>query len=104
MRAHVTDHQDWATATSDDALDHDIDEDWHDAALYTGIGRRTGYRYPAFVGSPQTVANALLAYYDLGVRIFGVGPSPDAGEERGLTRELFRLLRGGVATRELAAA
>jgi alkanesulfonate monooxygenase len=102
--AHNTDHQPWAGGNAGSDLQRDIDGDWHDTALYTGIGRRTGYRYPAFVGSPQTVAEALLAYYDLGVRIFGVGLSVDAAEDRELTRELFRLLRAGVAVRETAAA
>jgi alkanesulfonate monooxygenase len=102
--AHNTDHQSWAHGSTGSDLDRDIDGDWHDTALYTGIGRRTGYRYPAFVGSPDTVADALLAYYDLGVRIFGVGLSVDAEEDRELVRELFRLLRAGVAVREAAAA
>lgn len=102
--ANTTDHQRWARASTGSDLHRDIDGDWHDAALYTGIGRRTGYRYPAFVGSPHTVAEALLAYYDLGVRIFGVGLSVDAEEDRELVRELFRLLRAGVAAREAAAA
>jgi len=89
--AHNTDHQGWLTDDSDD---------WHDTALYTGIGRRTGYKYPTFVGSPQTVADALLAHYDLGVRIFGVGMSVDAPEDKELVRELIRLLRAGAAERD----
>jgi alkanesulfonate monooxygenase len=74
--------------------------DWHDKALYTGIGRITGYGWPAYVGSPETVADALLDYYDLGVRIFGIGLSTDADEDRELATELFRLLRLGAAQRD----
>jgi alkanesulfonate monooxygenase len=89
--ANATDHQPWLATDA---------TDWHDTALYTGIGRITGYRYPTFVGSPLTVADALLAYYDLGIRIFGVGLSVDAPEDRELVRELFALLRRGVNERD----
>jgi alkanesulfonate monooxygenase len=79
------------------------DRDWHDKAMYTGIGRITGYGWPAFVGSPETVADALLDYYDLGVRVFGVGMSVDAKEDQELAQELFRLLRAGAEGRDLGA-
>jgi hypothetical protein len=75
-------------------------DDWHDKAMYTGIGRITGYGWPAFVGSPETVADALLDYYDLGARVFGIGMSIDAEEDQELARELFALLRAGAAERE----
>jgi alkanesulfonate monooxygenase len=75
-------------------------DDWHDKAMYTGIGRITGYGWPAFVGSPETVADALLDYYDLGARVFGIGMSIDAEEDQELARELLRLLRVGAGERE----
>lgn len=75
-------------------------DDWHDKALYTGIGRITGYGWPAFVGAPDTVADALLDYYDLGVRTFGVGLSVEDRGERELAGELFRRLRAGAGERE----
>ena len=81
---------------------HD-ERDWHDKAMYTGIGRITGYGWPAFVGSPETVADALLDYYDLGVRVFGVGMSVDAKEDQDLALDLFRCLRAGAGARDLAA-
>jgi alkanesulfonate monooxygenase len=64
--------------------------------MYTGIGRITGYGWPAFVGSPETVADALVDYYDLGVRVFGIGMSVDAKEDQDLARELFQRLREGA--------
>jgi alkanesulfonate monooxygenase len=78
--------------------------DWHDKAMYTGIGRITGYGWPAFVGSPETVADALLDYYDLGVRVFGIGMSVDAKEDQNLARELFQRLREGAEGRDRANA
>ena len=78
-------------------------DDWHDKAMYTGIGRITGYGWPAFVGSPETVADALLDYYDLGVRVFGIGMSVDAQEDQELAQELFRLLRAGADRRDRSA-
>jgi alkanesulfonate monooxygenase len=77
-------------------------KDWHDKALYTGIGRLTGYGWPAFVGAPDTIADALLDYYDLGVRTFGVGLSVEDAAERELATELFRRLRAGATERERA--
>jgi alkanesulfonate monooxygenase len=74
--------------------------DWHDKAMYTGIGRITGYGWPAFVGCPETVADALLDYYDLGVRVFGVGMSVDAKEDRDLAQDLFQRLRAGAEGRD----
>lgn len=79
------------------------ERDWHDKALYTGIGRITGYGWPAFVGSPETVADALLDYYDLGVRVFGIGMSVDAKEDQDLAKDLFKRLRAGAAERDRSA-
>ena len=79
------------------------ERDWRDKAMYTGIGRITGYGWPAFVGSPETVADALLDYHDLGVRVFGVGMSVDAKEDQDLAWALFGVLRAGVGARDLAA-
>jgi alkanesulfonate monooxygenase len=71
--------------------------------MYKGIGRITGYGWPALVRSPETVADALLDYYDLGVRVFGVGMSVDAKEDQDLARALFGCLRAGVGARDLVA-
>ncbi|MBY0257129.1 LLM class flavin-dependent oxidoreductase, partial [Methylobacterium sp.] len=54
-----------------------------DARLYTAIARETGAsgNSTALVGTPEQVAEALLAYHDLGVRTFlirGFDPLEDA--------------------------
>jgi alkanesulfonate monooxygenase len=76
--------------------------DRQDKALYTGISAATlGSSTPVLVGSPETVADSLLDYYDLGIEIFGLVPSSGATDaERPLSRELFKLLRDAVAERD----
>jgi alkanesulfonate monooxygenase len=81
------------------------DGDWHDKALYTRITRATsGEHVPSFVGSPETVAEAMLDYYDIGIRIFGVSSEVFSEEERSLKLETLRLFRQAVAERESKAA
>lgn len=61
----------------------------HDTCLWTALAELTGARgnSTALVGSPETVAQALVAYYDIGATsllIRGYDPLPDAiayGEE-----------------------
>jgi alkanesulfonate monooxygenase len=61
----------------------------HDTCLYTALAEASGARgnSTALVGTPQTVAEAMVAYYDLGASsllIRGYDPLPDAiayGEE-----------------------
>jgi hypothetical protein len=43
-------------------------------------------------------------YYDLGVRVFGIGMSVDAKEDQDLARELFQRLREGAEGRDRANA
>ncbi|MCY1393751.1 Methanesulfonate monooxygenase [compost metagenome] len=73
-----------------------------DDRLWTGIARLVGggHNSTALVGTPEQVADALLAYYDLGVRNFlirGFDPLNDAVE---YGRELLPLTRAKVAERE----
>ncbi|GGA75679.1 hypothetical protein GCM10011490_28090 [Pseudoclavibacter endophyticus] len=72
--------------------------DWVDGSLFLGLARVTGVEsVPAFVGSPQTVANAMLEHYRNGVEIFGLDPTAYTQEEFELKRELLTLLRAGAA-------
>lgn len=72
--------------------------DWVDGSLFLGLARVTGVEsVPAFVGSPQTVADAMLAHYENGVEIFGMDPTAYTQEELELKSELLRLLREGAA-------
>ncbi|TBU95682.1 LLM class flavin-dependent oxidoreductase [Phytopseudomonas dryadis] len=76
-----------------------------DSRLWTGISKLVGgaYNSTALVGTPEQVADALLEYYDLGIRSFlirGFDPLQDAID---YGRELIPLTRAKVAQREAAA-
>ena len=70
-------------------LDAAAAKEVHDTCLYTALAEATGARgnSTALVGTPETVAEAMVAYYDLGAHsllIRGYDPLPDAieyGEE-----------------------
>jgi alkanesulfonate monooxygenase len=73
--------------------------DVHDERLWMGIARATGAlgNTSCLVGTPQQVADAILAYYDLGVDSFlirGFDPLADTIE---FGRELIPRLRAGAA-------
>lgn len=73
-----------------------------DACLWTGISKLVGgaYNSTALVGTPEQVADALLAYYDLGVDTFlirGFDPLEDVLE---YGRELIPLTRQKAASRK----
>ncbi|MFE1319722.1 LLM class flavin-dependent oxidoreductase [Kitasatospora phosalacinea] len=80
--------------------------DRHDRALWTATARATGAggNSTALVGSPETVAQALLDYVDIGATtllIRGYDPLDDALD---YGRELLPLVRQEVARRDAAAA
>ena len=77
----------------------------HDRALWTVTAAATGGagNSTALVGTPETVAAALLDYYDLGVRILsarGYDLLADAAE---FGREVIPLVRAEVARRDAAS-
>lgn len=77
-----------------------------DQRLWTEIAQLTGAsgNSTALVGTPEQVAESLLAYYDLGIDtilIRGFNPLADA---RDYGRELIPLVRAEVARRDAAAA
>ena len=79
--------------------------DRHDRALWTATAKATGAggNSTALVGSPETVAQALLDYVDIGVTtilIRGYDPLNDAVD---YGRELIPLVREEVARRDAAA-
>lgn len=79
--------------------------DRHDRALWTATARATGAggNSTALVGSPETVAQALLDYVDIGATtllIRGYDPLDDALD---YGRELLPLVRQEVARRDAAA-
>ncbi|MBK4999739.1 LLM class flavin-dependent oxidoreductase [Pseudomonas sp. S31] len=75
------------------------DQHWHDRALYTGL-LKYGMGGPPFVGSPQTVAAAVLDYYDLGIEIFSVGYDGDPDPDPQLAAELLQRIRLGALERD----
>lgn len=74
-----------------------------DRALWTGLSRRTGTEL-TFVGSPTTVADAILDYHDLGVEIFTLGTHVTNPVEEEARRELLRLLHEAGAARDRVRA
>ncbi|MEU4241364.1 LLM class flavin-dependent oxidoreductase [Actinoplanes sp. NPDC026619] len=78
--------------------------DRHDRALWTATAKASGAagNSTALVGTPETVAQALLDYYDLGVTTFlirGYDPLDDAID---YGRELIPAVRAEIANRDSA--
>ncbi len=85
-------------------LDAAAEKEVHDTCLWTALAALTGARgnSTALVGTPETVADALAAYYDLGATsllIRGYDPLPDAVA---YGRELIPRVRALVAERDAA--
>jgi alkanesulfonate monooxygenase len=85
-------------------LDAAAEKEVHDSCLWTALAATTGARgnSTALVGTPETVAEALAAYYDLGATsllIRGYDPLPDAVA---YGRELIPRVRALVAERDAA--
>ena len=76
----------------------------HDRALWTATSAATGGggNSTALVGSPETVAAALLDYYDLGVRIFSARGYNLYDDAVDFGRHVIPLVRQEVARREAA--
>jgi alkanesulfonate monooxygenase len=77
----------------------------HDRALWTATSKATGGggNSTALVGTPETVAAALLDYYDLGVRIFSARGYDLHETAVDFGRQVIPLVRAEVARRERAA-
>ncbi len=75
---------------------------WEDDVLYLGLtvlSRAT----PTLVGSPATIADAVLAYHDLGVGIVTLGSHVTSQRDSELRQETLRLIKQAVAGRDTAA-
>ncbi|MFC7878811.1 LLM class flavin-dependent oxidoreductase [Isoptericola sp. NPDC057391] len=77
----------------------------YDTALWTATARATGGagNSNALVGTPEQVAEALLAYYDLGVRIISARGYDLLDDAVDFGRYVIPLVREGVAARDRAA-
>ena len=78
----------------------------HDRALWTVTAQATGGagNSTALVGTPETVAAALMDYYDLGVRILSARGYDLIADAREFGDEVIPLVRQEVARRDAAAA
>ncbi|GAA2861077.1 LLM class flavin-dependent oxidoreductase [Pseudonocardia halophobica] len=77
----------------------------HDRALWTVTAAATGGagNSTALVGTPETVAAALMDYYDLGVRILSARGYDLLEDAKEFGREVIPLVRQEVARRDAAA-
>ena len=87
-------------------LDTAAAKEVHDSCLYTALAEASGARgnSTALVGTPETVAEAMASYYDLGATsllIRGYDPLPDAIE---YGQELIPRIRELVAQRDEKAS
>jgi len=80
----------------------DTSRAWQDDVLYLGLtvlSRAT----PTLVGSPATIADAVLAYHDLGIGVVTLGSHVTSERDAELRRETLRLIKQAVADRDTAA-
>jgi alkanesulfonate monooxygenase len=75
---------------------------WQDDVLYLGL-TRLARATPTLVGSPSTIADAVLAYHDLGVGVVTLGSHVTSQRDAGLRRETLRLIKQAVAARDAGA-
>lgn len=82
------------------------DADRHDRALWTAPTRLTGGQgnSTALVGTPETVAAALLDYYDLGITLLSARGYDIYDDAIDVGRYVIPLVRQEVAARDTAAA
>lgn len=82
-----------------------IEGERHDRALWTVTAAVTGGagNSTALVGTPETVAAALMDYYDLGVRILSARGYDLLEDAKEFGREVIPLVRQEVARRDAAA-
>jgi len=78
----------------------------YDTALWTATAKATGGagNSNALVGTPEQVAEALLAYYDVGVRVVSARGYALLDDAIDFGRYVIPLVREGVAARDRAAA
>ncbi|MGD0699251.1 MAG: LLM class flavin-dependent oxidoreductase [Trebonia sp.] len=75
---------------------------WEDGVLYLGL-TRLSRATPALVGAPSTIADAVLAYHDLGVGVVTLGSHVTSARDAELRTETLRLIKQAVAVRDAAA-
>jgi alkanesulfonate monooxygenase len=74
------------------------EEERHDLAMWTVVGRNWGATLNALVGSPATIARALLEYVRLGVTGFRIHVFDYMADTGFVGRELIPLVRADAAS------
>lgn len=75
--------------------------DWADDVLYLGL-TRLSRATPTLVGAPSTIADAVLAYHDLGIGVVTLGSHVTGARDAELRAETLRLIKRAVAVRSAA--
>ena len=74
---------------------------WSDEVLYLGL-TRLSRSTPVLVGAPSTIADAVLAYHDLGISVVTLGSHVTSARDAELRSETLRLIKQAVAVRDAA--
>jgi alkanesulfonate monooxygenase len=75
---------------------------WEDGVLYLGL-TKLSRATPALVGAPSTIADAVLAYHELGIGVVTLGSHVTSERDAELRAETLRLIKQAVAVRDAAA-
>jgi len=75
--------------------------EWEDNVLYLGL-TKLSRATPALVGAPSTIADAVLAYHDLGIGVVTLGSHVTSHRDAELRAETLRLIKQAVAVRDAA--
>jgi alkanesulfonate monooxygenase SsuD/methylene tetrahydromethanopterin reductase-like flavin-dependent oxidoreductase (luciferase family) len=75
---------------------------WADDVLYLGLTALSRVP-PALVGSPSTIADAVLAYHSLGIGIVTLGTYVTNERDAELRQETLRLIKQAISLRDAAA-
>jgi alkanesulfonate monooxygenase len=78
------------------------DDAWADEILYLGLARLSRAT-PTLVGAPSSIADAVLAYHDLGTGVVTLGSHATSERDAELRAETLRLINQAVAVRDAAA-
>jgi alkanesulfonate monooxygenase SsuD/methylene tetrahydromethanopterin reductase-like flavin-dependent oxidoreductase (luciferase family) len=76
---------------------------WYDDVLYLGLTKLSRSN-PVLVGSPETIADAVLAYHELGFTVVSLGSHVTNERDAELRRETLRLIKQGVMLRDAAGS
>ncbi|HTW12973.1 MAG TPA: LLM class flavin-dependent oxidoreductase, partial [Solirubrobacteraceae bacterium] len=77
-------------------------EQWRDGVLYYGL-TKLSRSAPVLVGSPQTIAEAVLAYHRLGFTVVSLGSHVTNERDAELRRETLSLIHRQVAAEPVAS-